>query len=532
MAFDKLKNLLVSSLLLMSLILLLNGCSEEPETTVTFTMNVEPSSMDRETVVDRNPDVQAVHVTSPSGHTIKFSATSQESWVRMNLYGGGQVVDRAAPDSFVISISSRTLDAGFYTDTVWITANNVSNSPYAIPVTLLVGDSLEYSPLDINFNAITFRGSPESQSLNVTSTSGEGLDFSLTKKESWLLIPDPTGVVPKDVVVGVNSAGLTPGYYYDTITIDAPLAVNSPEIVPCSLSVFSWEKVDYTNSANTSLDAIYFIDELHGWAVGSVDNFIKTGFIVATDDGGDTWDVQELSVENIIGDVLFLDQNNGFVSGGGGLIWKTSDGGDNWVSKNTPTTNDLPSIFFIDSNNGWACGDEGVILHSDDGGETWESQTTSITFDLSAIYFISLDSGWVVGNGGTILSTSDGGVNWASQITPDFSGYKDIFFIDNAEGWACGDLGTILHTTNSGNTWVQLSTGLNIEYLSISFCICGQGWIVGNNGSILYSSDGITWVDQLSGTNTNLQSIFMITNNKGWAVGHGGLLLYTEVGGH
>lgn len=514
------------------MVLLFAGCSDEPETTVTITMKAEPSFMDRVTTVNINPPAMKIVVTNNLNQNISFSAISSQPWARVYGWPDVPAQNLIMTDSIIIRFASSTLPAGFYVDTVWITADKVSNSPFPIPLTLLVGDSLELSPSKFNFNAITYKGSPESQSLNVTSTSEEGLDFSLTKNESWLLIPDPTGTVPEDVVIGVNSAGLVPGYYYDTITIDASLAVNSPELVPCSLSVFSWEGVDYTYADNTSLNAAFFIDELHGWAVGSVDNFIKTGFIVATDDGGISWDVQELNVENIIGDIIFLDQNYGFVSGGGGLIWKTSDGGDNWVTSNTPTTQDLPSIFLIDNDNGWACGDSGTVLHTSDGGDTWVSQTSNVTFDLSAVYFVSTDSGWVVGNGGTILFTSDGGDNWLPQITPDFSGYKDIYFIDNNEGWACGDLGTILHTTNSGNNWDQLSTGLAIEYHSISFCICGQGWIAGNNGSILYSSDGITWVNQLSGTNANLQSIFMITLDKGWAVGHDGVLLYTEVGGH
>ena len=532
MIIYKFKKFFVFSLVLLGLMIILPGCGNESGTTVTINMDVEPTSMHREAVIDSNPGVQVIKVTSPSGQAITFSATAQESWIRLSLYGSGDVVDRLAPDSFVISIASRTLDAGFYADTVWVTSDNVVNSPFAIPVTLLVGDSLEFTPTKINFNAITFRGNPESQTLNVTSIGGEGLDFSMTNKESWLLLPDPTGTVPKDVAIGINSIGLTPGYYFDTITIDAPLAVNSPEFIPCSLGVFSWEKKDFERLDKAKLDAVFFIDDMHGWAVGNVSSVPNTEYIIATDDGGENWVEQEFDRVGIIGDVIFLDQNNGYVCGERGTIRKTTDGGDNWITKDTVNSLDLLSISFPNINNGWACGDNGTIINTIDAGETWEIQDGNVVNDLSAVYFISSDSGWIVGNSETILFTSDGGENWVSQNSPISTDFRDIFFIDNAEGWIVGLFGTILHTTNSGSTWDILSSGLDTEYRSISFCVCKQGWIVGNDGTILYSADGITWTEQLSGTNAILQGIYMITNNKGWAVGQDGTILYTEVGGH
>lgn len=533
MIINMLKKIFVSSLVLLGLVLVFTGCSEETETTVTITMSIEPTYMHRETIINVSPASQNIDVTSSTDQQITYSATANEPWIRLNTYDGGQVVDVLTPESFIISIASRTLDAGFYIDTVWVTAAMVVNSPYAIPVTLLVGDSLEFTPSEINFEAITFRGNPESQTINVESTSGEEFDFSMTSKETWLLLPDPTGTVPNDIAVGINSTGLTPGYYYDTITIDAPLAVNSPEYVPCSLSVSSWEKNDYEHSGITTLNSVFFIDDLHGWVVGDVNSTPRTGFIIATDDGGDNWVNQEFDRVGIISDMIFFDQNTGYICGEYGLIRKTTDGGDNWVINNPIDSSDLLSICFTDYNVGWVCGDSGTILHTSDAGETWENQMSNVSYDLCAVHFVNSDSGWVVGNAETILFTSDGGENWVSQTSPISTGFKDIFFIDNSEGWIVGLVSTILHTTNSGITWDVLRTGQeDIEYQSISFCVTGQGWIVGNAGTILYSADGITWDEQFSETDNILKGIYMITNNKGWVVGQEGMLLYTEVGGH
>lgn len=532
MIFDKLKILILSSFMLLNLIVLIGGCGDESGSTVTLTMEVEPTSMNRETVINVNPEPQKVKVVNPASQSITFSASAQESWLKLTIWGGGQVVDRAAPDSFVISISSKTLPAGYYVDTVWITSNEAANSPFGIEVTLLVGDYLEVTPDSLGFNAITFRGNPPSQSFNINSVGGVGVDYSLTQKNSWINLPTNTGTTPDNLDISVNSIGLTPGYYYDTITIDAALAVNSPVYVPTTLSVLSWEMVDHPFDDETTLNSSFFIDEMNGWVVGYVNSIPRTGYIIATDDGGENWNVQELDVLGILGDVAFNDLNTGFVCGENGLIRKTTNGGDYWLTKNTPDTSDLLSISFSDVNNGWVCGDSGTILYTSDAGETWIKQTSNVGFVLNAINFISSDSGWIVGNAGTILFTADGGTNWVIQNSPGSSDLRDVYFKNNNEGWAVGLYGTILHTTNSGSTWDQLSTGLDTEYRSISFCACGQGWIVGNNGTILYSTNGISWVEQLSGTSSILQGIFMVSNTKGWAVGHEGTILYTEVGGH
>ena len=534
MTFNKLKILILSFFILLSLIVLLSGCSKETGSTATLTLNVEPASMQRETVIDVNPEPQKVVVTNPAYQAITFSAIAQESWVRLSIWGGGQVVDRMAPDSFVISIASRTLPAGYYVDTVWVTSDEVVNSPVGIEVTLLVGDYLEVTPDSLVFNAITFRGSPLSQSFNINSVGGVEFDYSLTQKSSWLDLPRATGTTPEDLDISVNSTGLSPGYYYDTITIDAALAVNSPMYVPTSLSVLSWERTDHPFIDKTTLNEAFFIDDMHGWIVGYVNTIPRTGYIIATDDGGENWDVQELDVVGILGDVIFNDLNTGYVCGEQGLIRKTINGGDYWLTKRTQDSTDLDllSISFGDNNNGWICGDSGKIYNTSDAGETWVNQTSNVDFDLSAIDFVSSDSGWIVGNAGTILFTADGGNNWVIQNSPGSPDLRGVYFKNNIEGWAVGLYGTILHTTNSGVTWSLLSTGLDTEYRSISFCSYGQGWIVGNNGTILYSSNGISWVEQLSGTGSILQGIYMISNTRGWAVGHEGTILYTEVGGH
>jgi photosystem II stability/assembly factor-like uncharacterized protein len=85
----------------------------------------------------------------------------------------------------------------------------------------------------------------------------------------------------------------------------------------------TWTMVAETSNGG-SMNAVDFVGAQYGWGVG------QYGSIVATDDGGATWHVQEQnrSFEKPwwLG-VHFVDALNGWVVGEGGAIWHTTTGG-------------------------------------------------------------------------------------------------------------------------------------------------------------------------------------------------------------
>ena len=52
-----------------------------------------------------------------------------------------------------------------------------------------------------------------------------------------------------------------------------------------------------------------------------------------------------------------------------GTILKTADGGDSWITQQVPGDDDLRDIHFTGMLHGWAVGDSGTILHTKDGGQ-------------------------------------------------------------------------------------------------------------------------------------------------------------------
>ncbi len=72
-------------------------------------------------------------------------------------------------------------------------------------------------------------------------------------------------------------------------------------------------------------------------------------------------------------DIHFINNQEGWVVGDGGVIGHTIDG-SGWGTQTNPDTSNrsLYEIFFLDASNGWAVGNGGIILHTIDGGTTWK----------------------------------------------------------------------------------------------------------------------------------------------------------------
>ncbi|MBN1540857.1 T9SS type A sorting domain-containing protein [candidate division KSB1 bacterium] len=81
-----------------------------------------------------------------------------------------------------------------------------------------------------------------------------------------------------------------------------------------------WRKDCDTDS---DIVAVYFADAEHGWAV------TYGGEVLSTDDVGDTWSVQKIDDDFLVG-VHFYNTLNGIVVGISGQVFHTRDGGINW----------------------------------------------------------------------------------------------------------------------------------------------------------------------------------------------------------
>lgn len=336
---------------------------------------------------------------------------------------------------------------------------------------------------------------------------------------------------------------------------------------------------------------IYFVDQLHGWAVGSG----APPVIMRTRNGGKTWENLPTPAERNTGnyfnflDVFFLDTLNGYFTDGGGGIFNTRDGGLTWTRQfQQRQGRDIRSIWFVDSLRGWALGEPPPLLYTTNGGRVWLTDST-VLGGLDAlprrIFFADSLHGWIITGKDKIYRTAEGGRRWTAHIIDSLASlnpqlgdfissefmflnsergwlttswgiynssdsgktwkrinqtyrFAGIYFIDATHGWATGSsLPTLTNdyfkTSDGGVTWQSQTSSFTKQTLwGVDFVDEITGWAVGVDGTILHTTDGgKTWIHQASPSVSWLKKVTFIDNNTGWIVGFGGTILHTTNAG-
>lgn len=360
----------------------------------------------------------------------------------------------------------------------------------------------------------------ETVQFSATGHLDDSSTIDLTDKVTWQ--SDNTDVATVSAL-GLAKA-LKTGSAVITATESLSTIKNSATLdVTASVSGFSRQD---SPSDSYSLRGASFRDPLNGWIVG------LAGTILHTENGGDTWTVQNSSVTGDLYDVSFTDSSHGWIAGAAGIILHSTDSGSSWTSQQSGVNSSLRSLSFVSENKGWAAGDGGVIVHTDDGGDTWTGQNPGGSSQiLNTIEFIDENTGWAAGEGGTVIHTSDGGATWTDQSAATVALYG-VSCLNADTAWISGQNGTILHTIDGGATWNSQTTGTTAALYSISFGDALNGWAVADSGQILYTDDGgLHWHSYTYNNANCLYSVFFLTPDIGWIAGEGGTILHTSSGG-
>ena len=230
----------------------------------------------------------------------------------------------------------------------------------------------------------------------------------------------------------------------------------------------NWVRQFTTAQAGVFLDAIAFWDDRHGIAMS--DPVGGKLFILATDDGGETWTQvpADAAPPVLPGEAAFAasgtclvvqGSSNVWIGTGGGArarVFRSTDRGRTWQVADTPlhagnAASGIFSLAFSDSRHGVAVGGEyskpkeefDNVAVTDDGGATWRRARGPLPRGyMSAVAFVPASAGRqlvAVGLGGTARS-DDAGEGWALV---DTVAYNSITFAPGGDGWAAGPRGRI-----------------------------------------------------------------------------------------
>ena len=195
-------------------------------------------------------------------------------------------------------------------------------------------------------------------------------------------------------------------------------------------------------SAFVPLYDVSFADDKNGVAVGGAG--YKQGYIMRTNDGGDTWSLETIGRE--LRTIIFINDTMGFI-GGYGVVMKTEDAGATW------DTTDARGDFFVSIDYSkpiglYAAGSNGSVIRSQDKGETWTTQINGNThvinrFSFRAIQVLYGPYAYVVGKNGKIMSVYSNGSKWSNEKRFTEMHLNDVSIQPSGLNIAVGDGGVI-----------------------------------------------------------------------------------------
>lgn len=170
-----------------------------------------------------------------------------------------------------------------------------------------------------------------------------------------------------------------------------------------------------TVPVSATLSAVTFADERRGWIVG------QWGVILATSDGGETWEKQrmDIAVDQPLFSVLFTNDHDGIAVGLWSLMLQTHDGGKTWTKVTLPKPPDggkadrnLYHVFADQKGALYISSEQGTVLKSTDGGANWDYLATGGKGSLWS--GVAMPDGRIVVGGllGSLFQSTDGGATW------------------------------------------------------------------------------------------------------------------------
>jgi photosystem II stability/assembly factor-like uncharacterized protein len=193
----------------------------------------------------------------------------------------------------------------------------------------------------------------------------------------------------------------------------------------------------------------------------------------------------------------FVNKDTGWACGQSGAVIKTMDGGSSWTVSDIPVNNLLLKTHSYNGQVVLVTGYDGIILRSNDDGETFEQVTSGVGngYDLWGVQMINDTLGWVCGLNQTLLKTTDAGLSWQPINTGLNQHYWLLDFINEQYGMIACSGGKVLKTTNGGSNWIQIQAGDTRALYTIDIIDSLHIAAAGADGKNVYSSDGGTiWI--------------------------------------
>lgn len=278
------------------------------------------------------------------------------------------------------------------------------------------------------------------------------------------------------------------------------------------------------------LRSIYFVDDQEGWLVGS------KGTIFKTIDSGNKWQKVEWRSTDLIRDVFFSDRETGWIlcerdqfssnTGSASYMMHTTDGGKTWTELESPDKA-IKMLRFVYSPTRLALvvGEKGTVWNFSETLKRWVSTNAGTSFLISDGILVSKDRWFLVGGGGTILGSIDEGKTWETFSYPGVQRVKlNAIAALDTRICAVGNRGKIICLDINGTNWTEIASGTENDLFDVKVIGKEKLLAVGDQGTIVTSEDsGSTWKTQFLKGKNRLEKIG-VAGRTSYIAGFGKLL--------
>ena len=347
-------------------------------------------------------------------------------------------------------------------------------------------------------------------------------------------------------------------------------------IIESPTSKLNWEVIRL--SIPQKLTTINFPNETHGWIAS------KEGTLYKTTDAGKTWakTMPNVMPNAFVVSMYFVGPDLGWIAVKkpsselldyqNNLAWllHTQDGGRTWNVQYTDKALAIHKVYFTNNQEGWASGirysrqqtlmTERSVLHTTDQGEHWVDVSINLNQSIKADAASNTDisdigarpsSGVTLFNAdGQIIGTNNGGQNWylIGFLKTEHLGMTRMGVLENLGVWLLGGTNgkhgtySVIAHFDGKDTWVKYRiSGVRLNdtvFLSEDEVLaCGAMAVAQNSattktdGVILRSTDrGRTWSIAYRNHLTNsINDLFVTSSNYVWAVADQGLILKAKL---
>lgn len=236
---------------------------------------------------------------------------------------------------------------------------------------------------------------------------------------------------------------------------------------------------------STPLTGVSFADAQHGWAVG------HWGAILASSDGGDSWQIQRLSSEEDrpLFAVHFFNARQGVAVGLWSLVLTTDDGGKTWAEQtlDAPSGSSRADLnlmgLFADAQGAvYAAAERGQVLRSDDQGKSWRYLDTGYEGTLWSGAVLADGSLLVGGQRGTLLHGSAQGQDWR-RVPLESKSSVTAIAVSGPQVVVAGLDGLMVRSGNGGRAFREQRTA---DGVSLTAALLN-----GNADPVLFSRRGV-----------------------------------------